>query len=45
MYFDMKDWNNEKICPNRTISFKKFGVHRREMTKTTLKEYRELMEK
>ena len=44
-YFDMKDWNNGKICPNRTVSFKKFGVHKREMTKITLKEYRELMEK
>lgn len=44
-YFDMEDWNNGKICPNRTISFKKFGVHRREMTKIILKEYRELMEK
>ena len=44
-YFDMEDWNNGKICPNRTISFKKFSVHRREMTKITLKEYRDLMEK
>lgn len=44
-YFDMEDWNNGKICPNRTISFKKFGIHRREMTKITLREYRDLMEK
>ena len=44
-YFDMKDWMNGKICPNRTVSYKKFGVHRREMTSITLKEYRELMEK
>lgn len=44
-YFDMEDWNNGKICPNRTISFKNFAVHRREMTKIILKEYRELMEK
>lgn len=44
-YFDMDNWNNGKICPKRTISFKKFSVHRREMTKITLKEYRDLMEK
>ena len=44
-YFDMEDWKNGKICPNRTISFKKFGVHRREMTKIMLEEYRVLMEK
>ena len=44
-YFDMEDWNTGKICPNRTVSFKKFGVHKREMTKITLKEYRKLMEK
>ncbi|MDH3278529.1 MAG: hypothetical protein OEM21_10585 [Nitrosopumilus sp.] len=43
-YFDMKDWMNGKICPNRTISFKGYGIHKREMTKITLKEYRELME-
>jgi len=41
----MRDWKNGKICPNRTISFKKFGVHKREMTKITLKAYGESMEK
>ena len=44
-YFEMKEWNNRKICPNRTISFKKYGVHKREMTEITIKEYRDLMEK
>ena len=36
-YFDMKDWNNGKICPKRTVSFKKFSIHRREMTPITFK--------
>jgi len=44
-YFDMEDWNNGKICPNRTIRYKKFGVHKREMKPITIKGYRELMEK
>jgi hypothetical protein len=44
-YFDMEDWKNGKICPNRTITYKKYGVHKREMTSITLKEYRQLMEK
>jgi hypothetical protein len=44
-YFTMDEWNSGKICPNRTVSFKKYGVHKREMTKITIKEYRDLMEK
>jgi hypothetical protein len=44
-YFDMKYWMNGKICPNRTITFKAYGVHKREMNQITLHEYRELMEK
>ena len=36
---------NGKICPNRTISFKSYGVHKREMIKITIREYRDLMEK
>ena len=44
-YFDMEDWMNGKICPKRTISYKSYGVHRREMTCITIKEYRELMDK
>ena len=44
-YFDMGDWKNGRICPNRTVTYKKFAVHRREMTSITLKEYRKLMEK
>lgn len=44
-YFDMKDWIEGRICPNRKASFKKFGVYRLEMTSITLKAYREMMEK
>lgn len=44
-YFDMDDWMNGKICPKRTVSFKTYGVHKREMTKITIKGYRDLMEK
>ena len=44
-YFDMDDWDNKKICPKRTVRYKKFGVHRREMTPISLKQYRMLMEK
>lgn len=44
-YFDMKDWENGKICPKRTRKFKAYGVHKREMNKITIKEYRDLMEK
>ena len=43
-YFTMDDWNNGKICPKREPKWKKFGIHKREMVKITLKEYRELME-
>jgi hypothetical protein len=41
----MDDWNNRKVCPRRTVRFKKYSVHKREMTKITLNEYRSLMEK
>ncbi len=44
-YFDMKNWANKKICPNRTLSFKRYCIHRKEMTPITLKGYRDLMEK
>jgi len=44
-YFDFKDWKNGKICPNRKITYKKYHVNRREMTKITIREYRKLMEK
>jgi hypothetical protein len=44
-YFEMKDWENGKICPKRTRRFKAYGVHKREMNKITIKEYRDLMEK
>jgi len=44
-YFDMEEWISGKICPNRTVRYKKFGVHKREMKSITIKEYRELMEK
>jgi len=44
-FFDMEDWINGKICPNRTVRYKKFGVHRREMTPISLRQYRMLMEK
>ena len=44
-YFNMKDWKNGKICPNRTISYKKYNVHKREMIKITINEYRKMIEK
>jgi hypothetical protein len=44
-YFDMRDWENGKICPKRTKKFKAYGVHKREMNRITIKEYRDLMEK
>jgi hypothetical protein len=44
-YFDMMDWENGKICPKRTVSYKKYGVHKREMTMIILSGYRKLMER
>ena len=44
-YFTMDEWNSGKICPKREPKWRKFGIHKREMTKISLKEYRELMEK
>ena len=44
-YFTMDEWNSGKICPRRELRWGKFGVHKREMTKISLKEYRELMER
>ncbi len=44
-YFDFDDWLNGKICPNRKITFKKYGIHRREMTPISIRQYRMLMEK
>ena len=44
-FFDMKDWINGKICPKRTIRYKNYGIHRREMTPISLRQYRMLMEK
>ena len=41
----MDEWNSGKICPRREPKWRKFGIHKREMTKISLKEYRELMEK
>lgn len=43
-YFTMDEWNSKKICPKRESKWKKFGVHRQEMTEISLGEYRELME-
>jgi hypothetical protein len=44
-YFDMEDWENGKICPNRIVQLKKYGIDRTEMTSITLKGYRMLIEK
>jgi len=44
-FFEMEDWLNGKICPKKTIQFKRYGVHRREMTPISLRQYRMLMEK
>ncbi len=44
-YFDMKDWSSKKICPDRTVSFRRYHVNRSQMIPITLKGYRNLMEK
>ena len=44
-YFDMKDWNTKKICPQRTRTFNRFHINRQEMTAITLQGYRDMMEK
>jgi len=43
-YFDMKDWKDRKISSEFISKFKTYRVFRKDMTRITLRAYRELMD-
>ena len=44
-YFEMQDWKNDKVFSEWDSKYKSYKVHRKDMKKIKLGEYRNLMEK